>query len=311
MSLSTPIAFIIFNRPDVTEKVFKAIRQAKPKMLLVIADGARPDKPGEIEKCAAARAIIDRVDWDCEILKCYSEINLGCGINVSQGITWVFKQVEEAIILEDDCLPHPTFFRFCEELLEKYRDDERVMLISGANVLGEYKSNSQSYYFSMFAGIWGWATWRRAWKLYDYEMKDLPQALQVGFLKNYFHNPEHCSYWQELFQNQCDDEAKLNTWDFQWLFSQWIQNGLGVIPAVNLISNLGFGGDATHTSGSSPLANMPMSPLDFPLAHPLLMQRDFEMDNSIQSKFFGKQNANLQSRILRKAKNLVTKAIAR
>jgi hypothetical protein len=131
--LKTPVALIIFKRPDTTERVFETIRQAKPPKLLVVADGPRTDQPGEAEKCAATRAIIDRVDWDCEVLKNYSDSNLGCGLRPATGISWVFEQVEEAIVLEDDCVPHPTFFRFCEELLEYYRHDERIMSISGIN----------------------------------------------------------------------------------------------------------------------------------------------------------------------------------
>ena len=147
--LNTPVVLIIFNRPDTTAKVFEAIRQAKPSQLLVIADGPRPEKPGEAEKCAATRAIIDRIDWDCEVLKNYSEINLGCQQRVSSGLDWVFQTVETAIILEDDCLPHPTFFRFCAELLAKYRDEPRVMAISGDNFqCGQNSETDKSYYFS-------------------------------------------------------------------------------------------------------------------------------------------------------------------
>ena len=154
--LTTPVAFIIFKRPDTTRKVFEEIRRAKPPKLLVIADGPRPNIVGEAEKCAAARAIIDSVDWECEVLKNYSDENLGCKQRVSSGLDWVFDNVEEAIILEDDCLPHPTFFRFCEELLEKYRDDERVMKIDGTNILSGWKSNTQSMTCLSKTLSWPW-----------------------------------------------------------------------------------------------------------------------------------------------------------
>ncbi len=169
--LTTPVAFIIFKRPDTTRKVFEEIRRAKPPKLLVIADGPRPNIVGEAEKCAAARAIIDSVDWECEVLKNYSDENLGCKQRVSSGLDWVFDNVEEAIILEDDCLPHPTFFRFCEELLEKYRGDERIMTIGGTNLLKNWKSDIQSYHCSNYFNCWGWATWKRVWKHYDVDMK--------------------------------------------------------------------------------------------------------------------------------------------
>src|SRR5512139_3287315 len=167
--LKTPVAFIIFNRPDTAERVFAEIAKARPPKLLVVADGPRANRSGEAEKCAATRAIIDRVDWDCEVLTNFSDTNLGCKNRVSSGIDWVFEQVPEAIILEDDCLPHPTFFRFCEELLERYRDDERIGMISGDNFQLGQKRTDASYYFSRYNHIWGWASWRRAWRHYDRE----------------------------------------------------------------------------------------------------------------------------------------------
>ena len=309
--LDTPVAFIIFRRPEVTEKVFEAIRQAKPNKLLVIADGARPDKPGETEQCAATRAIIDRVDWDCEVLKNYSDVNLGCGIRPATGINWVFEQVEEAIILEDDCLPHPSFFQFCQELLKRYRHDERVMLIGGTNYFNEWKSNAQSYHFSCFSGSWGWASWRRAWNFYDYEMKLWNEAVETQFLRAYFSEQSHYLYWQDLFQKAYENDNR-TFWDYQWLFARLVQNGLGVIPSVNLISNLGFGSDATHTfDKADSLSNLKISELSFPLTHPKIMIRDLELDNLIQERCFTEPTPNLQSRILRKAKNFVAKAIPR
>ena len=173
--LTTPVAFLIFNRPDTTARVFEAIRQAKPPKLLVVADGPRPDRPDDVEKCKAARAIIDRVDWACEVLTNYSDLNLGCGKRPATGITWVFEQVEEAIIFEDDCLPHPSFFRFCEELLNYYRHDERIMVISGNNFQFGRNRTDDSYYFSRYNHIWGWASWRRAWEYFDYDLKLWPK----------------------------------------------------------------------------------------------------------------------------------------
>src|SRR6185369_14461868 len=166
-ALTTPVAFIIFNRPDTTEKVFAEIARARPPKLLVIADGPRAGRAGEADRCAATRAIIDRVDWDCKVLTNYSDVNLGCKNRVASGIDWVFEQVPEAIILEDDCLPDPTFFRFCEELLIRYREDERISQICGANFQFGRKRSNDSYYFSRYNHIWGWASWRRAWQHYD------------------------------------------------------------------------------------------------------------------------------------------------
>ncbi len=283
--LKTPVVFIIFKRPDTTEKVFEAIRQAKPPKLLVIADGPRPDRPGEAEKCAATRAIIDRVDWDCEVMKNYSEINLGCKDRVSTGLDWVFNTVEEAIILEDDCLPHPTFFRFCEELLEKYRDDKRVMSISGTNYqLGQTRTED-SYYFSIYSHCWGWASWRRAWQYYDIEMKLWPKLRQGDFMMALLGDYHAVKSWDSAFQCSYDDTV--NNWGFRWTFACWLQSGLQIIPDVNLVSNLGFGQEGTHTGGeSSVYSNMPVQAMKFPLKHPLCMLRNYQGDRFTQNTYY-------------------------
>jgi hypothetical protein len=165
------VALIIFNRTDTTKKVFEVLRQVKPAKLLVIADAPRHNYPDDIEKCAATRQIIEQVDWNCQVIKNYSEKNLGNKLRISTGLNWVFEQVEQAIILEDDCLPHPSFLPFCEDLLDKYQDDQRIMTRSGNNFQFGRKRTEYSYYFSRYTLIWGWATWRRAWQHYDAEMK--------------------------------------------------------------------------------------------------------------------------------------------
>jgi len=274
--LKAPVAFFIFNRPYTTEKAFEAIRQAKPTKLLVVADGPRADRPGEVEKCAAARAIIDRVDWDCEVLKNYSDVNQGCKLRVSSGLDWIFDTVEEAIILEDDCLPHPAFFRFCEELLEKYRGDKRIAMISGVNFQFGRKRTSYSYYFSRYTHIWGWASWRRAWEYYDVTMKLWPTIKEGGWLQDILGNFQTSKYWGNIFQSVYD--GKINTWDYQWTFACWVQCGLSILPNVNLVSNIGFGINSTHTKGQSKFANMPVEPITFPLLHPPYVLRDAMAD---------------------------------
>jgi hypothetical protein len=183
--IKTPVAFLVFNCPDTTIRVFEEIRCARPPKLLVVADGPRADRPGEADKCQAVRAVIETVDWPCEVLKNYSDVNLGCKIRVSSGLDWVFEQVEEAIILEGDCLPHPTFFRFCEELLETYRDDERIGMISGDNFQFGRKRGDASYYFSRYNHIWGWASWRRAWQHYDRNMAIWPKFRDDHWLNGF------------------------------------------------------------------------------------------------------------------------------
>ena len=283
--LKTPVALVIFNRADTLAKVFEVIRQVKPPKLLVIADGPRNDKPGEAEKCAATRAIIDRVDWDCEVLKNYSEVNMGMKLREASGFDWVFDHVEEAIILEDDTLPHPSFFRFCEELLDYYRHDERIMLISGDNFQFGRKKSQYSYYFSRYPNTWGWASWRRAWQHYDIEMKLWPKFRDDNLLKFILEKPSAVKCWKKNFQEAYDN--KFSTWDYQWVFANWIQNGLTVIPEVNLISNLGFGVEATNTKAlKSPHSNIPTKAITFPLKHPPFILPDKEADNFVQKTLY-------------------------
>lgn len=282
--MKTPVALIVFNRPDCAARVLAAIASAKPEKLFVIADGPRPNKPEDVEKCAATRALFERVDWDCEVLTDFSDVNLGCKMRPVTGVDWVFDQVEEAIIFEDDCLPHPSFFQFCEELLERYRDDRRVMMIGGINFLGNWKTTRQSYYFSRFGGTWGWATWRRAWRLNDHKLKIWPAVLESCAIEEMFPNPRHAAYWREIFQQIYDGQLE-DVWDYQWLLACWINSGYRIFPEVNLISNIGFRDDATHTFGESPLANMPAEPIAFPLKHPKMMVRSVRADELIQEIF--------------------------
>jgi hypothetical protein len=283
--MKTPVAFIIFNRPDTATRVFEAIRQAQPPKLLVIADGPRSHKVGEAEKCAQARAIIDRVDWECEVITNYSDVNLGCKRRVSSGIDWVFEQVEAAIILEDDCLPEHTFFGYCDELLEKYRDDTRIAGISGTNLQSGRRRNSDSYYFSRYMHVWGWATWRRSWQNYDVEMKKWPTVRDGGWLKDILNDKLAIENWGKFFQNVYD--GGIDTWDYQWVFACWIHNGLIVLPNLNLISNIGFGAGATHTGDESdPSANIPTEVMPLPLQHPEFIVRNSQADDYTQTKFF-------------------------
>jgi hypothetical protein len=281
--MNTPVVFLIFNRPETTRKVFAEIAKAKPSKLLVVADGSRPNCFGEAEKCAETRSIIERVDWDCEVLTNYSEVNLGCKSRIASGLDWVFSIVEEAIILEDDCLPNETFFRFCEELLKRYRDDERIMSISGTNQRFDKLRTQDSYYFSRYNHIWGWATWRRAWQYYDSQMRLWPRIKEEGWLKDIFKEPRLVKFWEKNFESAYAETW--NTWDWQWLFACWVQSGLSILPRVNLISNIGFGENATTTmdinSKLAQAAKLPVRPMDFPLQHPSFVIRDAQEDNRI------------------------------
>lgn len=283
--LTTPVAFIIFNRPDTTERVFAEIAKARPPKLLVVADGARANKIGEAEKIATTRAIINRVDWDCEVLTNFSEVNLGCKVRVSSGIDWVFEQVEEAIILEDDCLPDPTFFRFCQELLEHYRHDQRIGMISGDNFQFGKTRNSDSYYFSKYVHIWGWATWRDRWQnCYDVELKKWPEIRDGNWLFDILGDANEAVSWSKTFDGMFN--AKIDTWDYQWVFANWVEGRINVMPNVNLISNIGFGLNATHTIRDSHLANLPVGDMLFPISHPVGIFRNLQADMFTFQQFF-------------------------
>jgi hypothetical protein len=282
--MKTAVALIIFKRPHTTERVFEAIRQAKPPKLFVIADGPRPDHEGEAEKCQATRAIIDKVDWDCEVLTNFSDINLGCGRRLPTGLDWVFSQVEEAIILEDDCVPDPTFFPFCDELLKKYKHDTRISLISGQNVQFGKKRNNYSYYFSRHILCWGWATWRRSWQNFDMNMKLWPEIKSENFLRDILIEPAAVKHWNKIFQSVYDNPQD-KIWDYQWVFACWVQNSLGIIPNVNLVSNIGFGADSTHFQSLkkiNPYQDMQRLAIDFPLNHPPFVIRDDKADRFTQ-----------------------------
>ena len=301
--MKTAVAFNIFNRPDTTEKSFEVIRQAQPPKLLVIADAPRPNRPGEAERCTATRAIIDRVDWNCEVLKNYSDVNLGCQKRVSSGLDWVFSLVEEAIIIEDDCLPDPSFFRFCEELLDYYRQEDRVMAINGQNNQFGRRRDDSSYYFSRYFHCWGWATWSRAWKHYDVDLQSWPTVSKGELLHNIFKSQNDVDYWRNILQETY--EKKIDTWDYQWLFACWLRKGLIVNPNVNLISNIGFGSLAANTvcdSRDSLYANMKVKEMLFPLKHPSLLTHNQSADKFTQETVF---NPSLITRVRSKISRVI------
>jgi FkbM family methyltransferase len=290
ITITTPVAFFIFSRPALTERVFARIAQAKPSNLFVIADGPRSREEAKI--CEETRRIVDRIDWDCRILKNFSDRNLGLRQRVSTGLDWVFSQVEEAIILEDDCLPALSFFPFCQACLEHYRDVEQVFLISGDNFQFGRSRTRYSYYFSRYPEIWGWATWKRAWKHFDLTMSSWPEFKADGYIKAVFENPREQQYWSEILE-ECH-QGKINSWAYPWCYTCWSQSALTILPDVNLVSNIGFGVDSTHTVDSAdPLANLPTGDV-WRIKHPKHTIRHAEADTfSFENEF------DVQKRILK------------
>lgn len=272
--INCPVTMIVFNREDNARKVFERVRQVKPPKLLVIADGPRENKEGEKELCEKTRSFIKDIDWPCEVLTEFAEKNMGCRNRIASGLTWVFSKVESSIILEDDCIPDLSFFFYCEELLEKYKDDERIMMISGDNKLLGKKTCTDSYYFTRHVHIWGWATWRRAWSHYDLECKKWPSMKEGGYLKAFFRKASHRYYWEGLFNAYY--KKRIPSWDGAWVYSVMAQSGLSIAPKVNLIQNVGVSKDATHTTTENVYSRQLASKLDFPLKHP-----DLVMENRI------------------------------
>lgn len=284
--LETPVVFIIFNRPNTTKKVFQAIAQAKPRQLFVVADGPRPGRPDDIEKCIAARAVIDQIDWPCEVFTNYADTNLGCRQRVSSGLNWVFDKVEEAIILEDDCLPDQSFFRFCQELLEYYRQDTRIMVISGGNYQQGCQRGNYSYYFSQITHIWGWASWRRAWHAYQHSIDHFEEIVMNPTYCTFTHNNRANKMWLTQFTKTYYGE--IDSWAYLWTFANLTNHGLTILPNTNLIQNIGFGEDATHTTSRRPVSSQSISltKIQFPLTHPPYIVYDRDADDFTYREFF-------------------------
>lgn len=282
-----PVLFLIFNRPDLTARVFARIREVRPSRLFIAADGPRVNHPGDVADCLATRAVVAHVDWPCNVITHFREVNAGCRAAVSSAITWFFEQVDAGIILEDDCLPAPSFFPYCAELLERYRDHPQVMSISGDR-FGTKSIRGASYAFSIYHHIWGWATWRRAWCHYD-EM-DTSSACASGTADLYklFRNRKVVRYWSSVATRFAG--GQIDTWDYPWLFSCWKMAGLSVVPCVNLVENIGFDSRATHTrQGDSPLAGPSRDTLLFPLVHPKRVQRCRTIESESEQLFLSKR----------------------
>ena len=285
---NSPILLIVFNRPVQTKKVFEEIAALKPKQLFIGADGSRDGHEGDTRNCPLVRAIVSEVNWDCDVQYLFQERNLGCKNAVTAAIDWFFDKVPAGIILEDDCLPNASFFNYCANLLEKYKDDEQVMHISGTNFQPFDFNLATDYYFSKIIHVWGWASWSRAWKKYEKELVYYnKQELKKWFKQNQF-NSGSLKYWDHAFtmvKNQ-----KIDTWDYQWTHCLWKNNGLAIIPKLNLVSNIGFGNDATHTDkGAESYANLPTYALNVNL-HPESRQVNSNADSYTFNKWYVKRS---------------------
>lgn len=241
-----PVLFLIFNRPDCTKETFEAIRRIKPAKLYIAADGARKDKYGEDQLCEETRKVATGVDWDCEVKTLFRTENLGCGKSVSGAIDWFFQQEERGIILEDDCVPNRSFFDFCGEALSFYENDLGVWHIDGSNFVEGDDKQDDVFLYSNFPLIWGWATWRSRWQHYKYNIRDLGMENTGKIIDSVFHNFLIRAFWKKRFYDFFT--KNIDTWDYQWMLTIWANRGAVVRPVNNLVTNIGFGADATHTT---------------------------------------------------------------
>ena len=295
-----PVVLLVFNRPDCTALVLERIRRARPPRLYVVADGPRPNRTGEAARCAEVRALVAQgVDWPCEVIRDYAAANLGCARRVSTGLDAVFARETEAIILEDDCVPDPSFFPFCAELLERYRDVPRVAQISGCSFQDPGAAGPASYYFSRYPHCWGWATWRRAWRLYDHAMRAWSQPGSREWLAGRVPDPAERRTWAHSFAATA--RGRIDSWAYRWTFALWQQDCLSVSPYRNLVSNIGFGSGATNTRESDPLAALPVSPMPFPLVHPASLAPDVAADDRTSRRVYRRPSfmTRLQRRLRR------------
>ena len=295
--MKTAVAFLVYIRPETTKRVWERIKAAKPPRLYLIADG--PKTPDQAKTCKEVRSIIESgIDWDCELHKIYSDKNLGCAHRATTGLDYVFEKEEQAIILEDDTLPDPTFFQFCEELLDKYKQSKNIFHICGNNHYPDVFTGDKSYTFTSLNNMWGWATWARAWKENDLYMKDWEKEEKEIFIKKWCLTRSSRAGTKKMFDIHCNNYDPW-TWDYQWFYACWRNNGLSAISAVNLVSNIGIGPDATHTKS---LDQIPMFPskinkIQFPLVHPENIVRDTKTEKKYVKKSEDSLSRKLKSLI--------------
>lgn len=274
-----PVAFCFFNREDKAMAVFSKIKEVRPQKLYLISDGPRDCRDGEDKIVNEVRdAVLGAIDWECEVKTNFAEKNMGCGDRISSGLSWVFDNEEQAIILEDDCVPDVTFFEYCRQMLDYYKDDERIMSIGGSSS-DLYDAKEGDYCFTKTPFIWGWATWRRAWNKYDYKLKDWPELKKSKFFKKHFPGKSYLFYTSEF---QALYNHKFDTWDYQLMYATIKNNMLNISPKRSYISNIGFDGESTHTATSEGFAVSSAFECEFPIRH----RKNVEWDEAVDLKHF-------------------------
>jgi len=305
MSFPVPILLIAFNRPEPTDRVLTVLRHLRPSRLFVACDGPRFERPGETDLCARVRELIEAsIDWPCQLHKLYQPSNLGCRRGVTAALDWFFDQVEEGIVLEDDIIPDLSFFSFCQQLLEHYRHDKRIGVIAANNHQRQAPRDGSSYRFSIYSHCWGWASWRRAWSCNDSGLRGWPAFRDACCLQR-LGDSAFQKYWEHSFEQLL--ACRIDSWAMVWQFSCWQQGFLTVIPEVELVENIGFSSDATHTIDErSPLGAR--REIAFPLRHPRLIQADSERDADTFRRLYRRSYWAELCRKIRKALRLVFRA---
>ncbi len=300
---TTPVLLAVFNRPEKTQQVFEAIRQAKPQRLFIAADGPREGVNTDAENCRRTREVVNKVDWECEVETLFRDVNSGgSGPGISSAVNWFFGQVDEGMILEDDCVPNLSFFYFCQEMLRKYRNDQRVMHVSGSNFRFGDRVGDGTYYFSKVVNVWGWATWKRAWSIFDYDMESFPQFVEQRLIESIYASEKIQKEYIRTFGNAYDNTWKC--WDRRWMFAVYINNGLSVVPNHNLVANIGFGAEASAEYYEDDLAiNMPTQKIE-EITHPPFMVPHRKVDEHYHLEVF--THPPLAKRMRRKISKIIT-----
>ena len=306
-SFDIPILLVAFNRPDTAQQVAEAIRKIRPQHLYVAVDGPRPDKPNEIQQCQETqKAILNTVDWDCKVSTLFREHNRGCGLGVAEAISWMLDTEEMGIILEDDCVPNQSFFRFCETLLQHYRHDTRVMHISGFNIQQGIQRGNASYYFSRYPEVWGWATWRRAWQQFDFNLTELPYFVEQKGLEAMFQRPAGIKQrWLKNYAHVLAEDPP-SIWDYRWMYSIWKENGLCVTPNVPMVRNVGFDERAVHTRVANNKYDEVRAQKLTEITHPPIMIPDIEADELTS---ITRHQPSLLKRVRLKVQHLTSNAL--
>ncbi len=278
--LNKAVLFLVFNRPDVTTRVFAAIREAKPPRLYAAANGPREHHKDDHFKCVEVRNLItENIDWPCELYTLFRDEHLSACDAGSSAINWFFERENDGIILEDDILPHPDFFRFCEELLDKYADNEQVMHISGSNFNPARWYANADYYFSKYAISHGWATWKHSWQSYVNDLAAFdyfPSDIKI------IPNEKERNRFVKLFLQVRENADEFNSWDFQWLCSILHSGGLAVQTNINLISNLCLDAKVKRVMDRWKTVNIHTLKLPETLVHPKEVKPDLEADISFR-----------------------------